>query len=249
MICTVQSKVYRIGTLLAQQVCKYFQDNFIAVYIYGSSVTGDFQLSSDYDFVVIIKTIEQDTMNIVRRIHSELCTMDPECLKLEGGYHLLNSCDPSALMPGVWVEEYNHVETCYLSLEPDSIWTLREAGLVFAGKPAKELFPPVSHEVLSGFCENYISSFEKRLPERLSNSKKFWSALLNVCRSEYYIANRIIATKTRAASWCCERHSDYVPLIEKALHIRRTNYYPQAIADEDVIFALKLVDIIKKSIN
>ena len=183
------NRIKIVAPLFKEYVSRYFGNDVIAIYFYGSAVCGDFKKQSDYDFIVLLKAIDENTLCKVKKIHSEICENNSECTKLEGGYHMLEPENIMEMLDGVWVENKECISMCKLSIEPDSIYCINKYGLVVYGDSPKNLLPQISNEQLLKFSIEYLESFETKLKERCSSQKRLWGAILNACRSIYFIFN------------------------------------------------------------
>ena len=55
------NRIKIVAPLFKEYVSRYFGNDVIAIYFYGSAVCGDFKKQSDYDFIVLLKAIDENT--------------------------------------------------------------------------------------------------------------------------------------------------------------------------------------------
>lgn len=225
--------------VLLSSVQAILGNHFIGMYLYGSLASGDFDQSSDVDFVVVTTDELPDEMLLaLRAFHAHIATSGSTwATELEGSYipqHALRRYDPTnALHP--------HIDRGgTLGLEQhDSDWViqrhiLREQGVVLAGPAPYTLIDPVQPNDLRRAVLEIIHGWWAPMlhdPARLDSRGYQAYAVLTMCRMLYTLHYGTIASKPVAARWAQETLGKrWVPLIERAL-VRR--HSPQSKAQSD----------------
>lgn len=212
---------------------KYLGDVLLGAYLYGSALSEDYSVCSDIDFVVLLRALPTDAEERVRTLHREIVEKHPVAQKLEGGYHIIDGGSASGRRMGLWVDERGEVVRCELELEPDSVASIINSGLILWGPAFEHWIPRPGQMELRRFSEQYLLEFETRLPERLSSAKHFFSSVLNACRSICYCIDGVFPTKTVAARQVEQLIPDGKALLEKALAYRNGTG-PNEFVDEDI---------------
>lgn len=213
--------------MLLSSVQTILGDHFIGMYLYGSLASGDFDQSSDVDFVVVTyDEIAGDLFAALQAMHARINTGDsPWAIQVEVSYipqHALRRYDPThALHPHI---DRGRGESLGMK-KHDSDWIiqrhmLREQGLVVTGPAPRTLIDPVLPnelrravlEILHGWWAPMLDD-----PTRL-NSRGYQSyAVLTMCRMLYTLQYGTVVSKPVAAHWAQETLGErWVPLIERA---------------------------------
>ena len=136
--------------VLLSSVRTILGDHVVGMYLYGSLASGDFDQSSDVDFVVVTTDeIAGDLFSALQTMHARIAAGDSRWgTELEGSYipqHALRCYDPAhALHPHI---DRGRGESLRM-MQHDSDWIiqrhiLREQGLVVTGPAPHTLIDPV----------------------------------------------------------------------------------------------------------
>jgi len=247
---TLYPDVNAVLQLLLSSVQTILGDHFIGMYLYGSLASGDFDQSSDVDFVIVTyDEISGDLFSALQAMHARIAASDSWwATELEGSYvpqHALRRYDPThALHPHI---DRGRGESLGMK-QHDSDWIiqrhiLREQGLVVTGPAPHTLIDPVLPnelrravlEILHGWWALMLDD-----PARL-NSRGYQSfAVLTMCRMLYTLQYGTVVSKPVAAHWAQETLAErWVPLIERAW-VGRQNPRSEA-QSEDVNGTLDLI--------
>lgn len=197
------------------------------MYLYGSLTSGDFDQSSDVDFVVVTyDEIVGDLFLALQAMHARIVAGDSWwATQLEGSYipqHALRRYDPThALHPHI---DRGGDESLRM-MQHDSDWIiqrhiLREQGLVVTGPAPHTLIDPVlPNELRRAVLETLHGWWAPMLddPARLSSRGYQSYAVLTMCRMLYTLQYGPVVSKPVAARWAQETLGErWVPLIERA---------------------------------
>ena len=210
-------------------------NNFVGTYLVGSLATGDFDLDSDVDFLVVTKIelcdAEVESLNATHRDIHALGNYPAE--HLEGSYltlELLNRPDTVGVQP-VW-----YVDNGSTSLERSVHdnrwhvrWILRERGIVMKGREPNTLLPPISMEILRNEASTSIQELAGRFIAEVGRPIGWFNtrfgqsfAVLTCCRMLQTCASGIVDSKLSSVKWA-ERSLDpgWSGLIRQAWMERR----------------------------
>jgi predicted nucleotidyltransferase len=188
--------------------------NFLGAYLVGSLATGDFDLDSDVDFLVLTKVELCDTeVKSLEATHSDIHALGSYPAEhLEGSYlpaELLDRPDRVGVQP-VW-----YVENGSTSLERSVHdnrwhvrWILRERGIIMTGPDPKALLPPVPIETLRGEALSSIQELARRFLAEVDQPTGWFNtrfgqsfAVLTCCRMLQTWASGIVESKLSSVKW------------------------------------------------
>lgn len=213
----------------------------VALYLYGSLASGDFEPArSDVDFVVVTATeVPPARLPALEAMHAALGTSDLAwAKKLEGCYiprdalRRYNPDDP----PRPVVNEGRF----YLG-RMGSDWIIqrhimREQGVVVAGPPPTTLIDPVTPDGLRGAVRASMHEWwagHLDNPERLAERDYQAYAILTMCRVLHTLDTGEIGSKPLAARWAQQRlGTAWHAIIERALawpHPPQPDHLPEAL--------------------
>jgi predicted nucleotidyltransferase len=205
----------------------------IGVYLQGSLAIGDFDLTSDVDFVVVTADALSDSqVGLVQAVHDQTYGQDNRWVK-----HIEYSFFPKSLLdqpsspysPDGRAEDTDR-ELWYFDNGSDSIersghdnslvvrWTLREKGIAVIGPPATSLLSPVPTDALRTEIRNTLIGWGRELladPGPYRN--RFYQAflVLNYCRMLQDLDEGRVTSKLDGANWAkAKLDPRWVPLID-----------------------------------
>lgn len=227
--------------VLLSNVQTILGNHFIGMYRYGSLASGDFDQSSDVDFVVVTDDeIPGDLFSALQAMHARIAASDSWwATELEGPYipqHAIRRYDPiHALHPHI--DRGRGESLSMKQVDSDRViqrHTLREQGVVVAGPVPHTLIDPIlPNELRRAVLEILHRWLAPMLddPAQL-NSRGYQSyTVLSMCRMLYTLQYGTVVSKPVAARWAQETLAErWVPLIERALAGRHN---PQSKAQSD----------------
>ncbi|MFN2114252.1 MAG: aminoglycoside adenylyltransferase domain-containing protein, partial [Anaerolineae bacterium] len=189
-------------------------DSLVGVYLVGSLATGDFDMDSDVDFLVVVdRELTDDVVGALqamhRRIHAVGCY---PAQHLEGSYvsrDVLGDADAVDVRP-LWYLD-NGSTTFERSLHDNKWhvrWVLRERGIALYGPDPTTLLEPVPPDALraevSGMLVEMAHLFEADLDGPLS----YWTsrfgqsyAVLTCCRMLHSLQTGTVRSKREGMLW------------------------------------------------
>ncbi|MGB7538163.1 MAG: aminoglycoside adenylyltransferase domain-containing protein [Anaerolineales bacterium] len=207
------------------------RDHLIGLYLDGSLTSGDFDLASDIDFLVVTDVeVTQDQFTALRAMHDRIAETDPRWgVELEGSYlsrAAVRRYDPAlAMHPNL---ERGKMERLKM-VRHDEDWivhyhVVRERGIPLFGPDPKTLIGPVSPEALRQAMRATLEKWWKGFlddPAPLKRRGYQSYAVLTMCRIGYTLSSGKVASKSDATRWAKE-HLDarWAPLIDRALEGR-----------------------------
>lgn len=196
--------------------------NFLGAYLVGSLATGDFDLDSDVDFLVLTKVELCDAeVKSLEATHSDIHALgNYPAEHLEGSYftaELLNRSDRVGLEP-VW-----YVDNGSTSLERSVHdnrwhvrWILRERGIVMTGPDPKTFLPPVPIDALRSEALSSVQELARRFLAEVDQPIGWFNtrfgqsfAVLTCCRMLQTRATGVVESKRHSVNWA-EQYLDPV---------------------------------------
>jgi len=185
-------------------------DQLVALYLYGSLSSGDFNpQASDIDFLVVTRDVlSDDRVQALEAMHAQLWASGLKwAAKLEGSYipqGVLWRYDPSAgAFPTV-------NEGRFYVAPHGSDWiiqrhVIREHGVVLVGPDPRTLIAPVSADDLRRSVRGALREWWLPMlsdPWRLAENAEYHAfAVLTMCRALHTLETGTIVSKPTAARW------------------------------------------------
>jgi len=215
---SIHSEVYPDLASVLQQFVASVQNalgsNFFGAYLVGSLATGDFDLDSDVDFLILTKAELGDAeVRSLRTIHVDIHALGCYPAEhLEGSYlstDLLNRADL------VGVERLWYVDNGSTSLERSVHdnqwhvrWILRERGITIIGPDPKTLMHPIPAEALCTEAVNGLQKLNRHFVAAIDQPPGWFNmrfgqsfAVLTSCRMLHTCQTGTVQSKLSAMRW------------------------------------------------
>jgi predicted nucleotidyltransferase len=209
-------------------------ENLVGFYLVGSLASGDFDLDSDVDFLVVTQTELTETkrrriQDIQTKVHEMGCY---PARHLEGSYISINALNDWNIVGEKKLYYFDNGNTTPEESVHDNKWhvrwILRERGIVLMGQEPKTVLPPIPVEAL--FSEVKASLFHnmKAFAEAIHQPLNFWNsqfgqpfAVLTCCRILHTLDTGTVQSKKAGAKWT-KQHVDlkWANLIDQAWNDR-----------------------------
>ncbi len=203
-----------LGELLAG-VQTILGSHLVGIYLEGSLANGDFDASSDVDFVVVSDSVigEESTPAIfaaLYALHEQIAAGEsPWAIQLEGSYlsqHALRCYDPAdALHPNL---ERGPGERLKMVLHDESWVThrhiLHKHGITLLGPPIQTLVDPVTPAALQLGMQVILQGWVAPMlenPAQMASPGYQSYIVLSLCRILYTLHHSAVVSKRVAAQW------------------------------------------------
>lgn len=219
---------------LVAGVEKELAANLVGVYLVGSLATGDFDLDSDVDFLVVTKgELSNEAVRSLQAMHARIHSLGCyPAQHLEGSYislALLNRLEAVGVQ-SLWYLD-NGSTTLERSVHDNQWhvrWILRERGVRLIGPDPKTLLEPVPVEAMRAETATAMRRVADEFAAEIDLPLTFWTsrfgqsfAVLNACRMLHTFQAGAIQSKLAGVKWA--RHAlepAWGGLIERAWHER-----------------------------
>jgi hypothetical protein len=240
---------------LAQAIQTCLGDRLVALYLYGSAVTGGFDPGvSDVDLVAATADqLDITDLECLEMVHRAFVQERPRWYdRIEVVYvpaSALAEFRTSAAQLGV----VSPGEPLHLRHEPPRAWTqnwylLRETSRALRGPPAKDLLPPIAWEEFVQAARQYAREIHDRADERALAGGLAYD-VLTMCRLAQNVRAEVIGSKHEAAMWARDSMPDWAWLIDEALAARASRGATGFESDSSRTAAVEFVRLIAASIE
>lgn len=210
-------------------------ENLVGFYLVGSLASGDFDLDSDVDFLVVTRTeLTEINRKRIQEIQTRIHEIDCYPARhLEGSYISVNALNDWGTVGKKELYYFDNGDTTPQESVHDNNWhvrwILRERGIVLMGREPKTILPPIPLDEL--FHEMKASLFHnmKAVEEAIHQPLNFWNsqfgqpfAVLTCCRILHTLHTGTVQSKKEGAKWA-KQHVDlkWVNLIDQAWNDRK----------------------------
>jgi hypothetical protein len=189
-------------------------ENFVGAYLVGSLATGDFDLDSDVDFLIVTRAeLSEPELAALRTTHMAIHALgNYPARHLEGSYIGIDSLNRA---DGVGTEPLWYVDNGSTSLERSTHdnqwhvrWILREWSIAVAGPEAKAFVRAVPVEVLRSEAAHAIRKLRDLVDAAAGQPLGWYNtrfgqsfAVLTCCRMLHTCKTGVVQSKLSGAKW------------------------------------------------
>lgn len=189
-------------------------ENLVGIYLVGSLASGDFDLDSDVDFLVVINTeLTETNIRSLQDIQIKVHAMDCYPAKhLEGSYISVRDLNDWRTVGEKKLYYFDNGSTTFEQSVHDNNWhvrwILRERGIPLIGQEPKTILRPIPVDKL--FCEMKASMLliMKLFADAINQPLNFWNsqfgqpfAVLTFCRILHTLHTGTVQSKKAGAQW------------------------------------------------
>lgn len=189
-------------------------DNLIGVYLVGSIATGDFDLDSDVDFLVVTSTeLTETNIKSLQEIQTKIHTIDCyPAQHLEGSYISIGDLNDWNSVGIKKLYYFDNGSTMFEQSTHDNKWhvrwILRERGITLIGQKPEKFIQPVPAHELSNEIKMAMIKDMKAFEAEMDRPRSFWNsrfgqsfAVLTYCRMLHTLATGTVQSKKAAVKW------------------------------------------------
>jgi len=209
-------------------------ENLVGIYLVGSLASGDFDLDSDVDFLVVIYT-ELTPKNICHLQDIQNQIHDIDCYPaqhLEGSYISISDLNDWSTVGEKKLYYFDNGSTTFEQSVHDNNWhvrwILRECGITLMGQEPETMLRPIPLDELFREMKTSMRQNMKAFEEAISCPLNFWNskfgqsfAVLTCCRILHTLHTGTIQSKKAGAKWAKQNvEAKWEKLIDKAWNDR-----------------------------
>lgn len=200
--------------IFAGEIAAELKENLVGIYLVGSIASGDFDLDSDVDFLVVTKTeLTEADMNRLQDIQIKVHNIDCYPAKhLEGSYISIGDLNDWRTAGQKKLYYFDNGSTTYEQTTHDNQWhvrwILRERGITLVGQKPETILQAVPvNELIEEIKARMLQSkeiFQGEINRSLSfcNSRFGQSFfVLTYCRMLHTIHTGTVQSKRAGAAW------------------------------------------------
>jgi hypothetical protein len=219
---TLDADVDELLTRLIDRMLVVLGEKLVAVYLYGSLVTGDFDPAiSDIDLLAVMAA-ELDDLEFERLdlMHTRFAEEHPDWLeRIEVAYLSLaalrsfrSHASPIAVIsPGEPFHMKEAGEDWLINW-----WVVRRQGVALLGPPPTDIIPPLSTAEFIDAVQVQAEQWQTHIYAMRGYQQQGY-AILTMCRALYAYTNGEQVSKRAAAHWVERQLPEWAALVENAL--------------------------------
>jgi predicted nucleotidyltransferase len=189
-------------------------ENLVGVYLIGSIATGDFDLDSDVDFLVVTNTELTET-NIKSLQETQIRIHDIDCYPakhLEGSYISIGDLNNSHTVGEKKLYYFDNGSTTFEQSTHDNKWhvrwILRKRGITLIGQKPEKIMQSIPLVELSNEIKMAMLADMKAFEDEINRSRSFWNsrfgqsfAVLTYCRMLHTLHTGTVQSKKAGVIW------------------------------------------------
>ena len=217
--------------------------NLVGIYLVGSIASGDFDLDSDVDFLVVTNTeLTEASMKPLQDIQIRIHEIDCYPAKhLEGSYISISDLNNWNIVGEKKLYYFDNGSTTYEESTHDNQWhvrwILRERGIALVGPKPETILKSVPLNEMLNEIKTTMLQVMKFFQDEINRPLSFWNsrfgqsfAVLTYCRMLHTLHTGTVQSKKVGAKWAKEFVDlKWVKLIDQAWNER-----------EGVLFGVKI---------
>jgi predicted nucleotidyltransferase len=203
--------------LFVEKVSAELRENLVGIYLVGSLASGDFDLDSDVDFMVVTHTeLTEKDMQPLQDIQIQIHAIDCYPARhLEGSYISLGDLNDASTVGQKKLYYFDNGSTAYELSTHDNQWhvrwILRERGITLAGQKPETLLGPIPLDEMYKEIKAAMREVIKYFGEDINAPRSFWNSrfgqpftVLTYCRMLHSLHTGTVQSKKAAAAWAKE---------------------------------------------
>jgi predicted nucleotidyltransferase len=224
----------KVLNTFVDEVAAELGENLVGIYLVGSIATGDFDLDSDVDFLVVTNTeLTETNTKSLQEIQIKIHGIDCYPAKhLEGSY--ISIADLNNWQT-VGERELYYIDNGSTTFEQSTHdnkwhvrWILRERGITLIGQKPEQIMPSIPLSELSNEIKTAMHQDMKAFEDEIDRPRSFWNsrfgqsfAVLTYCRMLHTLHTGTVQSKKAGAKWAKESvDPKWVEIIEQAWNER-----------------------------
>ncbi len=200
--------------LFVDEIAAELGENLVGIYLIGSIATGDFDVDSDVDFLVVTRAeLTESDMKPLQAIQIRVHDMDCYPAKhLEGSYISLGDLNDWRTVGEKKLYYFDNGSTTCERTTHDNQWhvrwILRECGIALAGQKPETLLPAIPSTEIFNETKTTLLQIMGLFREEIDRPPGFWNsrfgqsfAVLTCCRMLHTLQTGTVQSKKAGAEW------------------------------------------------
>lgn len=196
------------------EIAAELAENLIGMYLVGSIASGDFDLDSDVDFLVVTNTeLTETNIQSLQDIQTKIHGMDCYPAKhLEGSYISISDLNNWSTVGEKQLYYFDNGSTTFEQSIHDNQWhvrwILRERGITLIGQEPEAILQPIPLYELFNEIKTTMLQVMKVFEEAINLPRSFWNskfgqsfAVLTYCRMLHTLHTGTVQSKKAGREW------------------------------------------------
>lgn len=216
--------------IFVDEISEALGDNLVGIYLIGSLATGDFDLDSDVDFLVVINhEFTEANMKSLQDIQVKIHDIDCYPAKhLEGSYISIADLNNWNIVGEKKLYYFDNGSTTYEFSAHDNKWHVRwillERGITLIGPKPRTILAPIPLEEMNNEIRATMLQVMKLFQDEIDGPIGFFNSrfgqsftVLTYCRMLHTLRTGTVQSKKAGAEWAKEfLEPKWISLIERA---------------------------------
>jgi predicted nucleotidyltransferase len=207
----------KVLSAFADEITAELSGNLAGIYLVGSLASGDFDLDSDVDFLVVTKTeLTETNMKALQEVQIKIHGMDGYPAKhLEGSYISLRDLNDWKTVGEKELYYFDNGSTTYERSTHDNQWhvrwVLRERGITLAGQKPETILQPIPLKELLDEMRTAMHQAMKEFQDQMDRPLNFCNSrfgqsffVLTTCRILLTLHTGTVQSKKAGMLWARE---------------------------------------------
>jgi predicted nucleotidyltransferase len=200
--------------IFVDEISAELGENLVGIYLVGSIASGDFDLDSDVDFLVVINTeLTESNMKSLQDIQIKIHDIDCYPAKhLEGSYISISDLNNWSIVGEKRLYYFDNGSTAYERSTHDNKWhvrwILRERGITLVGQSPEKIVQPIPLNEMFSEIKTTMLQVLKIFQDEINRPLSFWNsrfgqsfAVLTYCRMLHSLHTGTVQSKKAGMKW------------------------------------------------
>ena len=220
--------------MFVDEISAQLREDLVGIYLVGSIASGDFDLDSDVDFLVVTNTeLTEEDMKPLQDIQIRIHDIDCYPAKhLEGSYISIGDLNNWGIVGQKKLYYFDNGSTTYEQSTHDNQWhvrwILRERGIILVGQKPETILRAIPLEELLNEIKTTMLQVMELFEDQINRPLSFFNsrfgqsfAVLTYCRMLHTLHTGTVQSKRSAVMWAKQFvSSKWVKIIDQAWNER-----------------------------
>ncbi|HLO13508.1 MAG TPA: aminoglycoside adenylyltransferase domain-containing protein [Anaerolineales bacterium] len=224
----------KVLNAFVDEIAEELKENLVGIYLIGSIASGDFDLDSDVDFLVVTNSeLTEANRKSLQDIQVKIHDIDCYPAKhLEGSYISINDLNNWNIVGEKKLYYFDNGSTTYEESTHDNQWhvrwILRERGITLVGPNPETILKSIPLNEMLNEIKTTMHQVMKVFQDEINRPLSFWNsrfgqcfAVLTYCRMLHTLHTGTVQSKKAGVKWAKEFvEPKWVKLIDQAWNER-----------------------------
>ena len=220
--------------MFVDEISAELRENLVGIYLVGSIASGDFDLDSDVDFLVVTNTeLTEEDMKPLQDIQIKIHDTDCYPAKhLEGSYLSIGDLNNWGIVGQKKLYYFDNGSTTYEQSTHDNKWhvrwILRERGIILVGQKPETILQAIPLKELLNEIKTTMLQVMKLFEDEINRPLSFFNSrfgqsftVLTYCRMLHTLHTGTVQSKKAAVKWAKQFvNPKWVKIIDQAWNER-----------------------------